>query len=124
MKRLLLPALLALAGCASVPPLAAATPTAGFGAIASDGKLSVRPLVLLEDSRCPAAVQCVWAGQVRIRGEITDAMGTDLREFTLGRPVALDGGTVTLVAVEPPKPAPGAAAPTAYLFTFRFEGAR
>ncbi|HEU4705137.1 MAG TPA: hypothetical protein VFS45_05465, partial [Sphingomicrobium sp.] len=63
-------------------------------------------------------------GQVRIRGEITHAMGTDLREFTLGRPVALDGGTVTLVAVEPPKPAPGAPDPSAYLFTFRFEGTR
>ena len=119
MKRIPLLALLALAACATVPPVAA-SPTAGFGQVARVGQLSVRPLALLEDSRCPASVQCVWAGQIRIRAEITDAMGTGPREFTLGKPVVLEGGTVTLVAVDPPKLAPGTTDPRAYRFTFTF----
>ena len=123
MKRLPLLALLALTACATVPSSAPASPAAGFGQAARAGQLSVRPLVLLEDSRCPASVQCVWAGQVRIRVEITDAMGTGFRELTLGRPLQLDGGTVTLVAVDPPMLAPGTTDRSDYRFTFRFDPA-
>lgn len=124
MKLTLILALLALTACATVPPPESAVPVAGFGQVARAGILSVRPLELLEDSRCPASVQCVWAGQVRIRAQITDAMGTGLREFTYGQPVSLDGGTVTLAEVEPPKLAPGTTNPAAYRFTFRFEPAQ
>ena len=124
MKRLPLLALLALAACATVPPPVAASPTAGFGQVASAGQLSVRPLALLEDSRCPASVQCVWAGQVRISAEITDTMGTGPREFTLGKPVVVDGGTVTLVVVDPARLAPGDADRRDYRFTFTFQGTR
>lgn len=120
MKRIPLLFALALAACATVPPPASAVPTAGFGQVARSDQLSVRPLALLEDSRCPASVQCVWAGQVRISAEITDVMGTGPRAFTLGKPVVLDGGTVTLVAVDPPKLAPGTTDPRAYRFTFTF----
>ncbi len=115
---------LVLAACATVPPPRSAQPTAAFGQTASAGVLSVRPLALLEDSRCPASVQCVWAGQVRIRAEITDEMGRGLRELTQGQPLQLDGGTVTLIAVDPPKLAPGTTDPRAYRFTFRFERQR
>jgi hypothetical protein len=120
MKGMSLLALFALAACATVPPTPA-VPVAKFGETARAGILSVRPLALLEDSRCPASVQCVWAGQVRIRVEITDMMGRGMRELTLGQPLQLDGGTVTLVSVEPPKLVPGATDPGAYRFTFRFE---
>ena len=123
MRRMPLLALFALAACATVPP-ALAVPNAKFGETARAGILSVRPVALLEDSRCPASVQCVWAGQVRIRVEITDMMGRGMRELTLGQPLQLDGGTVTLVFVEPPKLVPGATEPGAYRFTFRFEPVR
>lgn len=123
MKRLPLLSLLALAACATVPHSAPASPTAGFGEAARTGPLSVRPLAVLEDSRCPASVQCVWAGRVRIRAEITDLMGTGFRELTLGQPLQMDGGTVSLVAVDPPRLAPGATDRRDYRFTFRFDPA-
>lgn len=112
-------ALLALAACTSIVPAAAGP--AGLGQVTAVESLLVRPLALLEDSRCPASVQCVWAGQVRIRAEIMSRSGREVRELTLGKPIAVSGGMLTLIAVEPTKLAPGTTDPSAYRFSFRFE---
>jgi len=121
MKRISLLFLLALAACATMPPPASAGPTAGIGQVAAVESIRVRPLALLEDSRCPASVRCVWAGQVRIRAEIMSRSGREVREMTSDKPVAVAGGTLTLVDVEPSKVAPVATDPRAYRFTFRFD---
>ncbi len=121
MKRISLLASLVLAACATVPPPAAASTVAGFGQVARAGGLTVRPLELLEDSRCPALVRCIWQGRVRIRAEIRDSAGRHSRELTLGEPLPVDGGMLTLVSVEPPKLAPGETRSAEYRFEFRFE---
>jgi hypothetical protein len=119
MKRLPLLALMALAACATVPPGDYGNgPTAPLNEVANLDGLTVRPLEVLEDSRCPASVQCVWAGRVRIRAEVS---GGGIRELTLGEPVAVNGGTLTLVDVRPGKRTPEAIAPRTYQFTFRFQ---
>ncbi len=107
-----------LAACATMPA-ALAGPSAGFGQVAQTAGPNVRPISLIEDSRCPTDVQCVWAGRVRILVEI----GHDRfrREMTLGGPVAIDNGHLTLVAVEPAKVAATGNDRPAYRFTFRFE---
>ena len=79
----------------------------------------MRPLALLEDSRCPALVRCIWAGQVRISVEIIGPAGRETRELTLGKPIMLGGGTMTLIDVHPPKLAPAESEPRAYRFTFQ-----
>lgn len=119
MKPTPLLALLALTACTSV--VAAPTGPAGFGQVTAVESLQVRPLALLEDSRCPASVQCVWAGQVRIRAEIMSRSGRKVREMTLGKPIPVSAGTLTLVDAGPPKQAPGTTDPRQYRFTFRFE---
>ena len=119
MKPALLLSLFVLTACTSV--VAAPAGPAGFGQVTAVENLQVRPLALLEDSRCPASVQCVWAGQVRIRAEIMSRSGREIREMTLGKPIAAGGGTLTLVDAEPPKLAPGTTDPRQYRFTFRFE---
>ena len=121
MQRALLLIAFALAACATVPP-ASARPTAGLGQSARINGLVVRPISLIEDSRCPARVQCIWAGRVRILAQISahGERGTR-REMILGEPVAIDHGRLTLIAVEPAKIAPGSTDPRAYRFTFRFE---
>lgn len=119
MKRMALLAGLALASCASVLP--APTGPAGFGQVTAVEGVQVRPLELLEDSRCPASVQCVWAGQVRIRAQVTDQGGRELRELTLGKPIAVGGGRLTLIDVQPPKLAPGTTGAAQYRFAFSFE---
>lgn len=122
MKRILPLIALALAACVTVSP-GQASPTAGFGQVAIVDGIRVRPLSVIEDSRCPASVQCVWAGQVRLLVEI-DAPGggeQQRRELTMGQPVSLYGGRLTLSGVQPPKGIPGAIEDQRYRFTFRFE---
>ena len=119
MKQIILVALLALAACATAPDAEIVNgPTAPLGEVANLEGITVRPLAVIEDSRCPALVRCIWAGRVRISAEIS---GTGTRELTLGEPAAVSGGTLTLVDVRPGKRAPEAIAPRDYQFTFTFQ---
>ena len=119
MKLIILLPLLALAACATAPDSDIANgPTAPIGETANLDGITVRPLELVEDSRCPASVQCVWAGRVRIRADVS---GTGTRELTLGEPAAVSGGTLTLVDVRPGKRTPGTIPSRDYQFTFTFQ---
>src|SRR5688500_3289851 len=112
-------ALLTLASCAAVPQRDYANgPTAPLNEVATLDGLTVRPLAIIEDSRCPLLVRCVWAGRVRISAEIS---GAGNRELTLGEPAAVSGGTLTLVDVRPSKRTPEAIALREYQFTFPFQ---
>ncbi len=111
--------LLALASCTTVPQRDYANgPTAPLNEVANLDGLTVRPIAVIEDSRCPASVQCVWAGRVRISAEVG---GEGTRELTLGESLTLSGGTLTLVDVRPSKRTPEAIAPRDYQFTFTFQ---
>lgn len=88
----------------------------------------ITPMALVEDSRCPPLVQCVWAGRVRVDSEITLSGGARVVHMTLtmGEPVNVADGKVTLVAVHPDKQPEAqtaeASAPAAYRFAYRFDG--
>ena len=111
--------LLALASCASVPRRDYANgPTAPLNEVATLDGLTVRPVAVLEDSRCPASVQCVWAGRVRISAEVS---GAGTRELTLGESLTVSGGTLTLVDVRPSKRTPDPISTREYQFTFTFQ---
>lgn len=124
--------ILALAGCAVPPadpggPPAPPPPSAEAGTVTARlgqevllGTLRIRPLAVLEDSRCPADVTCVWAGRIRVRVAVSGA-GELVME--LNRPVAIAGGrSLSLVAVAPPKwhrPPPGVDPNAPQSFGFR-----
>ena len=125
MQRLIpLFAALALAACVTVPAASATTgtPTAGFGQTANVGPLLVRPIALVEDSRCPINARCVWAGRLVILAEVSFNGGSEqLRgNMTLGTPLALGKENVTLVAAEPGKLAGTEGNPPASRFTFEY----
>lgn len=72
--------------------------TAGINETADLGSgLTVTPLDVTEDSRCPADVDCVWAGQLVLRANVS---GTE-RSLTLGEPLETPQGTVLLVVAKP-----------------------
>jgi hypothetical protein len=79
--------------------------------------LRVTPLRVLEDSRCPQMVTCVWAGRVRLAARVDGAM----RELTLGQPIAVPHGQLRLAAVAPDRTTVGHRIPLAgYRFAFEF----
>lgn len=129
--KLLSLAALALAACVAPypapppppppPPYGNATAmvTIGFGGTAMVNGVALRPLAVIEDSRCPIYVTCVWAGRLIVRTRLTFRGGAEAREsdFVLGVPQTIPGGILTLVRADPPKTA-GANAPPASLFTY------
>lgn len=68
----------------------------GEAADLGDG-LIIRPLELIEDSRCPANVQCVWAGRLRVRADVDGAV----RELTLGEALETPRGTFLFAVASP-----------------------
>ena len=119
MKQIIPAALLALAACATTPdPYITNGPTAPLGESAHLDGVTVRPLEVVEDSRCPASVQCVWAGRVRIRAEVS---GFGPLQLTLGEPHSIDDGILTLVDVRPGKRTSGTIPARDYQFTFTYQ---
>ena len=124
---LLLLAPLALAGCVTVYPPDEPSGMSGIvyarlgQTVAVDGP-RVTPLAVIEDSRCPAGVQCVWAGRVRLSVRIATGAGTATREMTSGMPLQVADGALTLVEVSPQRSRDSAPSSADYRFGFRFDG--
>ena len=120
-------ATLALGACATAsmmlpppPPVmsGSASATVGLGAQAMLNGLTIVPLQLVEDSRCPLNARCVWAGRLILRIQFSAGGRRETRDFTLGTPQAVPGGSLTLVGAEPGKLAGAEGNPPANRFTF------
>lgn len=125
MKRLiLLSTLLLLAACMQPVESAGSRPEgpARIGQTVYVGGPTVRPLAVIQDSRCPTDVVCVWAGQVIVRVEIGTGQGKRQTEMTLGKPIPVADGELVLRQVTPGKRQGKAIAPGDYRFTFEFAG--
>ena len=121
MRPLLVPLVLMLAGCASVPEGA----TDGVARAALNQRVYVdgpyvTPLALVEDSRCPADVQCVWAGRTCATVRIDLGSRREVRDLCSDRPLQVADGTLSLVEVLPARAISGA--PRHYRFGLRFAG--
>jgi hypothetical protein len=72
--------------------------TAGAGqTVDLGGGLTVRPNAIIEDSRCPLNVTCLWAGRMRIRASVS---GRD-SDLTLGETLETPHGSVAFVVASP-----------------------
>lgn len=110
-------ATLALAACATGPAVSGGA-TAQLGEVVAVGSLGVRPLRILEDSRCPINARCVWAGRLVLRAEIRGRGRSETRDLTLGEPLATHGTSLAMTAVEPAKLTGSQPKPVPYRFTF------
>lgn len=122
MRRAAMVVMALLAGCA-VPAARADAPVerqrgiveVRLGGTARLGGLTVRPIAVVEDSRCPSDVACIWAGRLRLRAAVS---GIGETELILGQPLALSGGgSLTLVAALPaPRHRPPSGPATRFAF--------
>jgi hypothetical protein len=115
---------LAALGCAPTNPRhevdTAATKegVARLGQTIRLGTAALTPVTLEEDSRCPADVQCIQAGTVRLQVKIHEASGARLSSLALRKPLQLATGWLHLTAVCPPRLASATLSASDYLFRF------
>lgn len=121
MKPAIVIALPLLAACATTGTARTPEGPARLGqAVYVDG-ITVRPVRVLEDSRCPANALCVWPGRVILRATVTGGKWKKTLDLETNNPVQVADGALTLVQVSPAKyNAP--LKPGDYRFTFRFDG--
>jgi hypothetical protein len=103
-------------------PLAVLEGPVALGETAYVSGPRVRPDEVLEDSRCPAGTQCVWAGRLVLRATVFGGNWSRVVDLTLGTPVQVADGALTLVAVTPEPPAGDPLPPERLRFTFDFAG--
>jgi len=73
---------------------------AGIGETADLGaSLRVRPVEVLEDSRCPQNARCVWAGRLRLRVHIEGVGEREIGDDA--EPLQTPRGNLALVAISP-----------------------
>lgn len=120
---LLLP--LILAACAagpagpSAPSVFSGEATARVGETVRIGDVSLTPLEVVEDSRCPVEVMCVHAGFLRVRTEIRTGSERRTEVLELRRGIALeDARSLTLSGVEPERRQASAPRPEDYRLVF------
>jgi hypothetical protein len=114
MTRIILATALALASCVGAPgdaggrepprrpPELLGVSYGELNEVVRVGGLTVRPLAVVEDSRCPSNVTCVWAGRVVLRVAISGMGGTPT--ISSIEPLALPGGgALVLESVWPPR---------------------
>ena len=127
-------ACIALASCAPLPTANAPVRKAnindakliegpvGFGQTAYVNGPTVTPMELLEDSRCPTEVNCVWAGQVRVKVRVAGGSWSKEMELVNAKPVHVADGALTLMGITPEKSQNTEIALSDYRFHFQFQG--
>lgn len=80
--------------------------------------VSVTPIEVVEDSRCPAGVQCIQAGRIRVKTLISNGTKTVERIFQLEDPITFDNIAFTMTVVSPAKKADVQLKATDYRFVF------
>ena len=78
------------------------TVTARLGQEVRIGDIAIRPLQVLEDSRCPTDVDCVWAGRIRVKVAVS-GVGEPVMELDQQGVTLRNGVRLLLVAVAPPR---------------------
>lgn len=88
-------------------------------------EIKITPLEVVEDSRCPKDVTCVWAGTVKLKTKIEREGQTEEKVLTLlvtEQPVKLGNVNVLLKEVKPVKISNQVIKASDYIFTFSLTG--
>lgn len=107
MKKLILIfiAIFALTAAASAMTTETLTLRKGAQKTVAHGKLTVKFISVVEDSRCPANAKCVWAGNAKVRISVRSgrraAKTFELNSTLSPKSVAYDGYEIAFVELNP-----------------------
>jgi hypothetical protein len=117
----------ALVACVVVPEPYSAPPAPEGTAVALGqsvrvGEVSVTPVSVVEDSRCPVNTRCVWAGRLvvetQIDGQTASGPWRDRANIQLGETYGTHGQVIALVSGEPGKTTDRETKPKEYRFVY------
>ncbi|WP_179504614.1 MULTISPECIES: hypothetical protein [unclassified Sphingomonas] len=103
--------LIAIGACATLPQEPRSDGMARLGETTRVGALTVRPLAVVEDSRCPENARCIVAGRLIVQARV----GRDMRNLELRKP---DAAGVVLDSADPAKRTDRRILPGAWRFHF------
>lgn len=63
--------------------------------------VTVTPLAVIEDSRCPMEAECVWAGRLRLKVQLDLGHESLEAEIASDGPMPITGGVLTLAEIAP-----------------------
>ena len=106
MKTLILLLLFALGSSvmASAQTTESFTLKAGKKMTAKKSKLKIKFISVTEDSRCPEGVNCIWAGNAKVKVEVIGARSTQIFEFNTNagpKGNQLEGWAITIDSLTP-----------------------
>lgn len=99
------------------PDATSAQVTTYLGGTATALTVSVSPVKIVSDSRCPATVTCIWEGTVEVQAVLATPVSHGEHTLVLGTPQTFGEYTVTLIGVTPEK-TESAIPDSSYRFTF------
>jgi hypothetical protein len=116
---LLITAAVALGACATISAQPIRSDgVAGLRQPTRVGPLVVTPQSIVEDSRCPVNVRCIWAGRLVLRTRIDGAGWRETVDLELGKSYATHGTVIAFFSAQPSKIAGTVPSPPASLFGF------
>lgn len=112
-----------LAGCMVVPapdttPPAPAGSAVALGQKVRVGDVTVTPVAVVEDSRCPVNARCVWAGRLVVRTQVDGDGWRDTADIRLGETWGTHDKLIALVSGEPGTTAERETRPEEYRFVY------
>lgn len=106
-------------GVSGSAPSQPRTLTLAFGAEGVLGGVTIKPSGVIEDSRCPAGVECVQKGTFKANVVLSNSAGLFSRLMEVGETQSMPGGqSVTFVSVSPAPFAGGSPSEGSYRLTF------
>ena len=73
----------------------------GIGEPFHTANITVTPLEVLEDSRCPIEADCVWEGRVRLKTQLDLGHETIFVTLDSSNPLRINGGFLSIGEVAP-----------------------
>ena len=92
--------------------------TVFMGRSARLNRWTFTPVKVLEDSRCPRMVTCVWRGRLKVEFAVRGGPNVTLED---NKPVPFGGGTLTLIGGQPVSQRGEKIDPRTYRFQLRYE---